>query len=51
MSLLDDGRILLVGLLVGVIYAVARVKSPAPPLIAITGLAGMLATATLLGVR
>jgi len=30
-----------VGLGVGIIYAVLRVKSPAPPLIALTGLLGM----------
>lgn len=30
-----------VGLLVGVIYAFLRVKSPAPPLVALTGLLGM----------
>jgi XapX domain-containing protein len=30
-----------VGLMVGVIYAVLRVKSPAPPLIALAGLLGM----------
>ena len=34
-----------VGALVGALYALARVKSPAPPLIAIVGLAGMLITA------
>ncbi len=42
-------RIALVGLLVGAIYAAMRVKSPAPPLIAIVGLSGMLAAATVLG--
>ncbi len=42
-------RIALVGLLVGALYAVARVKSPAPPLIAIVGLTGMLVAATILG--
>ncbi|MFE0678505.1 DUF1427 family protein [Streptomyces sp. NPDC058867] len=31
------------GVMVGVLYGVIRVKSPAPPLIALTGLAGMLA--------
>ena len=31
----------LVGLGVGVLYAVLRVKSPAPPLIALLGLFGM----------
>jgi XapX domain-containing protein len=30
-----------VGLAVGVLYAVLRVKSPAPPLIALLGLLGM----------
>jgi XapX domain-containing protein len=30
-----------VGLLVGVVYAVIRVKSPAPPIIALLGLLGM----------
>ena len=29
------------GLLVGVIYAFLRVKSPAPPLVALTGLLGI----------
>lgn len=33
---------LAVGLLVGVIYAVLKVKSPAPPVIALVGLFGML---------
>ena len=31
----------LVGLLVGVLYAALRVRSPAPPLVALTGLLGM----------
>lgn len=31
------------GLLVGVIYAVLKVRSPAPPVIALVGLAGILA--------
>ena len=31
----------LVGLLVGVIYGVIRVKSPAPPIVALLGLFGM----------
>ncbi|HXJ44654.1 MAG TPA: DUF1427 family protein [Bryobacteraceae bacterium] len=31
----------LVGLVVGAIYAVLRVRSPAPPLIALAGLLGM----------
>jgi len=30
-----------VGLLVGVLYGVIRVKSPAPPIIALVGLLGM----------
>ncbi|KAB0648567.1 XapX domain-containing protein [Burkholderia sp. AU33545] len=30
------------GVLVGVIYSVIKVRSPAPPLIALVGLAGML---------
>jgi XapX domain-containing protein len=30
-----------VGLVVGVLYAVLRVKSPAPPLVALAGLLGM----------
>jgi XapX domain-containing protein len=32
---------LIVGLLVGVLYGLIRVKSPAPPLIALVGLLGM----------
>ena len=32
---------LAVGLLVGVLYGVIRVKSPAPPIIALVGLLGM----------
>ena len=31
----------LAGLLVGVIYALMKVKSPAPPLVALAGLLGM----------
>ncbi|MDN7895644.1 DUF1427 family protein [Burkholderia cepacia] len=31
------------GMLVGVMYSVIKVRSPAPPLIALVGLAGMLA--------
>ena len=31
-----------VGLLVGVIYSLLQVRSPAPPLVALVGLAGML---------
>ncbi len=30
-----------VGLMVGVVYALLRVKSPAPPLVALAGLLGM----------
>ncbi|MCA8094655.1 XapX domain-containing protein [Burkholderia anthina] len=30
------------GVLIGVVYSVIRVRSPAPPLIALIGLAGML---------
>jgi XapX domain-containing protein len=30
-----------VGLVVGVVYALLRVKSPAPPLVALAGLLGM----------
>lgn len=30
------------GVLVGVVYSVIKVRSPAPPLIALVGLAGML---------
>ncbi len=32
---------LVVGLLVGVVYGLIRVKSPAPPIIALVGLLGM----------
>lgn len=42
-------RVALVGLLVGALYGVARVRSPAPPLIAIVGLAGLLVASTELG--
>ncbi len=42
-------RIAVVGLVVGALYALGRTKSPAPPLIAIVGLTGMLVAATLLG--
>ena len=34
---------LLVGFGVGLLYAVLKVKSPAPPLVALTGLLGMVA--------
>ncbi|KVL32203.1 XapX domain protein [Burkholderia territorii] len=30
------------GLLIGVVYSVIKVRSPAPPLVALIGLAGML---------
>ncbi|KVO25749.1 DUF1427 family protein [Burkholderia ubonensis] len=30
------------GILIGVVYSVIKVRSPAPPLIALVGLAGML---------
>ncbi|MDR6498800.1 DUF1427 family protein [Burkholderia sp. MS455] len=30
------------GVLIGVVYSVIKVRSPAPPLIALVGLAGML---------
>ena len=33
---------LLAGVVIGVVYAVLRVRSPAPPLPGLTGLAGML---------
>ena len=33
----------LIGCLVGVIYAALRVRSPAPPVVALIGLLGMLA--------
>ncbi len=33
----------LIGCLVGVIYAVVRLRSPAPPVVALIGLLGMLA--------
>ncbi|MGA5454498.1 DUF1427 family protein [Streptomyces umbrinus] len=37
------------GVLVGVVYALLRVRSPAPPLYGLAGLAGMLVGHTLLG--
>lgn len=40
---------LLAGLLVGVMYALIKVRSPAPPLIGLTGLAGMLLGHDLIG--
>ncbi|MEJ1974791.1 MAG: DUF1427 family protein [Acetobacteraceae bacterium] len=39
----DYGISLLVGLVVGVAYGLIRVRSPAPPAIALIGLLGMLA--------
>ena len=43
--------VLLTGILVGAGYAVLRVKAPAPPLIALIGLCGMLTAAHLLAAR
>ncbi len=37
------------GLLIGVVYSVIKVRSPAPPLIALIGLAGMLIGAQAIG--
>ncbi|MFJ9928117.1 DUF1427 family protein [Streptomyces misionensis] len=42
-------KALLAGVLVGVAYAVVRVKSPAPPPVALLGLLGMLLGQALLG--
>ncbi|SMF36241.1 DUF1427 family protein [Streptomyces sp. Amel2xC10] len=42
-------RTLLTGVLVGVLYAVLRVKAPAPPLVALFGLLGMAAGQSVLG--
>ena len=39
---------LIVGLGVGLLYALLRVKSPAPPLVALAGLLGMVAGEALL---
>ncbi|MFF5532894.1 DUF1427 family protein [Streptomyces cinerochromogenes] len=39
------------GVLVGVLYALLRVRSPAPPPIALFGLLGMVLGQTLLGTR
>ncbi|WP_250516598.1 DUF1427 family protein [Caballeronia sp. INDeC2] len=39
---------LLAGLLAGVIYSVVRVRSPAPPIIALVGLLGMVIGAQLI---
>ncbi|WP_175854018.1 DUF1427 family protein [Burkholderia anthina] len=36
------------GVLIGVVYSVIKVRSPAPPLIALIGLAGMLVGAQLI---
>lgn len=43
--------VLLAGLLVGAGYALVRVKSPAPPPLALIGLCGMLVVAHLLAAR
>jgi XapX domain-containing protein len=40
---------LLAGTVVGLLYSVAQVKSPAPPTVALIGLLGMLAGEHLLG--
>ncbi|MGW0884701.1 DUF1427 family protein [Streptomyces sp. NPDC002671] len=40
---------LFAGVLVGAVYALLRVKSPAPPPVALLGLAGMLTGYALLG--
>ncbi|WP_175410699.1 DUF1427 family protein [Streptomyces sp. TRM64462] len=42
-------RALLTGVLVGVLYAALRVKAPAPPLLALFGLLGMVAGQSALG--
>ncbi|MEU9592120.1 DUF1427 family protein [Streptomyces sp. NPDC048219] len=42
-------RALLAGALVGALYAALRVRSPAPPPVALFGLLGMLAGQALLG--
>jgi len=42
---------LFAGAVVGVIYAALRVKAPAPPIVALTGLAGMLVASQILGAR
>ncbi|MEV8306628.1 DUF1427 family protein [Streptomyces flavidovirens] len=41
-------HMLLTGVLVGVLYAVLRVKAPAPPLVALFGLLGMVVGQTAL---
>jgi XapX domain-containing protein len=38
-----------VGLMVGILYALLRVKSPAPPLVALAGLLGMVWGEQLMG--
>ncbi|GGZ41032.1 DUF1427 family protein [Streptomyces poonensis] len=43
-------KALLAGVLVGVVYVVVRVKSPAPPPVALLGLLGMLLGQALPGV-
>jgi XapX domain-containing protein len=43
--------VLLAGVLIGAGYALSRVKSPAPPPIALIGLCGMLLAARLLPAR
>lgn len=40
---------LLTGVLVGVLYAALRVKAPAPPLVALFGLLGLVAGQSVLG--
>ncbi|HWU08675.1 MAG TPA: DUF1427 family protein [Streptomyces sp.] len=42
-------KVLLAGVLVGVLYAVMRVRSPAPPPVALVGLLGMLLGQAALG--
>ncbi|RQS03894.1 DUF1427 family protein [Burkholderia sp. Bp8998] len=37
------------GMLIGIVYSVIKVRSPAPPLIALIGLAGMLIGAQAIG--
>jgi XapX domain-containing protein len=37
-----------VAVIVGAVYALIRVKSPAPPIVAIVGLAGLLVAGTIL---
>jgi len=40
---------ILAGMLVGAVYTAIGVKAPAPPIIALAGLAGMLVAAQILG--